>query len=477
MAWNHGDPSPQILRCFRLFWPLLMRRQSGMARPHLSSKPATTSRWEYPEKSGIYINEKTNKSGGKAFGTSYRVIVPTSVTSRTGYRAEKQCKTLKDAKAWAEEQLLAYGNHGRSFTALPAQAQRDAITAWAKLSEHGIGFIEAAEAAIRYLRPAGGKKTVTEVIAELKASKATRKERGELRGRSMEDFRLRSAKVEGRFGTRHINTLTEGEVAAWLKELATTGNNGRPLSPISVRHYAQGLSEICRYAVAKRYCLENPLDHITREEKAATMGKTAKRGDINILTGEEAKRLLEAAKAQPGQKYLASTILRLFCGLRTEEVTRLSWHDVRWQEESPYVHISEQIAKGHAARNVTIAQNALEWLTLCPTKEGKIVPQNSSRPYCRAFRALVVAAKLPTKDAKGKALQHRNATRHSFASYHFAMHGDSISTSKELGHRQGDTLLFNHYRRLVTKAEGERFFALSPNAKAAGKVTPFAATA
>jgi co-chaperonin GroES (HSP10) len=31
-----------------------------------------------------------------------------------------------------------------------------------------------------------------------------------------------------------------------------------------------------------------------------------------------------------------------------------------------------------------------------------------------------------------------------------------------MGHRQGDAVLFNHYRRLTAKADGQRYFALRP---------------
>jgi hypothetical protein len=48
--------------------------------------------------------------------------------------------------------------------------------------------------------------------------------------------------------------------------------------------------------------------------------------------------------------------------------------------------------------------------------------------------------------------------RHSFASYHLALFG-AEKTIAAMGH--GDyTMLFQHYRALVTKAEAERFFGL-----------------
>jgi integrase len=54
-----------------------------------------------------------------------------------------------------------------------------------------------------------------------------------------------------------------------------------------------------------------------------------------------------------------------------------------------------------------------------------------------------------------------DAARHSFATYHLALHQNSALTSHELGHRNPNTL-FKHYRNLATKAEGEAYFAIVP---------------
>ena len=52
--------------------------------------------------------------------------------------------------------------------------------------------------------------------------------------------------------------------------------------------------------------------------------------------------------------------------------------------------------------------------------------------------------------------------RHSFGSYHFALHGNSLETSRQLGHRASDQVLFDHYRALATKEQAERYFAIKP---------------
>jgi len=63
--------------------------------------------------------------------------------------------------------------------------------------------------------------------------------------------------------------------------------------------------------------------------------------------------------------------------------------------------------------------------------------------------------------------------RHSFGSYHFALHADSIKTSNELGHQQGDNVLFEHYRALTNKKQADAYFGLVPD-PALGEVVQFA---
>lgn len=48
-----------------------------------------------------------------------------------------------------------------------------------------------------------------------------------------------------------------------------------------------------------------------------------------------------------------------------------------------------------------------------------------------------------------------DAMRHSYASYHLAMHGSADKTSTELGHRSTE-MLFRHYREPVTKHDAEQ---------------------
>jgi hypothetical protein len=144
----------------------------------------------------------------------------------------------------------------------------------------------------------------------------------------------------------------------------------------------------------------------------------------------------------------------------------LEWHEVRWADEKPFVHIPASKAKKRRIRLVEIPANALAWLQLCnPPAKGLVAPGDGKvKGYCKRFSRLVRVAELSDWG--------NNDTRHSFGSYHYAAHGDAVKTSALMGHKQGDDVLFSHYRQLVTAEDGAKFFALTPTAED-GKVLSF----
>jgi integrase len=158
-------------------------------------------------------------------------------------------------------------------------------------------------------------------------------------------------------------------------------------------------------------------------------------------------------------------VLRLFCGIRTGEVSRLEWTEVHWLDPKPYVHIPAGKAKKRQIRHVEIPPNALAWLQVCnPPAAGRIDPK-SALTYAKRFGRISKLAGIGKKDASGEWVSdwESNDTRHSFGSYDYALHGDAIRTARLMGHKQGDDVLFAHYRSLVTKEEAEKYFGLAPD--------------
>ena len=145
--------------------------------------------------------------------------------------------------------------------------------------------------------------------------------------------------------------------------------------------------------------------------------------------------------------------------MTTRDAMRL-WVD----EEKQTVEIPEDIAKKHRFRYVDIPDNAVMWLRHFGLKATGPIRAKNHRKLVELSRDQAGIKKWP-----------KNAMRHSFASYHFELHGDSKKTSNELGHR-GEDLLFSHYRSLTKKGSGSQYFSIFP-AKTESNITQIPASA
>lgn len=404
-----------------------------------------------------------NTSGTKAYGSSFAVTVPVKVTG--GARKRKQFATLEKAQKFADDAWTGYCKQGHVYFDATTDERNQFASVLPKLRAAGIDLVEAIEFALPRLRPAGGDKTFTEVIDELRASKALMLKRGTLRSDSEKAFRLRSQKVVDAFGPTLIRDLTLDEVRLWLESL--------DLAPRTLKNELNCLSEVLRYAVARKYVIENVLDGLTAGDRREIYGHNEDR-EPEILTPVEAENLLNAAEQHPELDLLPAVVLGLFCGIRTEELKRLQWQHVNISEG--FVTISREIAKKRRIRNVTLPDNAKQWLTLCQARDGKITRSDFFCDFDRRFNKLLRIAKFTELDGEGNIVRvvwKKNGMRHSFGSYHYGLHGDSIKTSNELGHQQGDNVLFEHYRALTNKKQAESYFGLVPRPEHS-KVVKFA---
>lgn len=420
--------------------------------------------WEYPKKSGIRIREILNSTGGDAFGASYLVTVPGKLTGKL--RARKQFTRRDAAEDWAEETFQGYRKQGQDFFNMTEEERREVAAHLPFLREHKISIADAVRFAVKHLRSDGRTKTVRQAVEELVASKTERFERGDLRQRSLWDFRQRTRKFAEAFEGRIAAEVSGEEIKVWL--------NGLNLGTRTNKNYLSVVGEVFKFATQKHYVAFSPLDDLTDIDRKELCGGEADAEEPSILTPAEAERLLNAALEHPELGLLGAVTLALFCGLRTEEIKRLEWAHVRLTESPPFVTIGREIAKKRRIRNVEIPPNAVLWLSLVADRTGQVTRNRYNDDHPGRFRQLLCLAGFGRKDEKGvwHSTWQNNAMRHSFGSYHFALHGDSLETSRLLGHKASDQVLFDHYRALATKAQGGAYFAIRPPASAA-KVIQF----
>jgi len=155
------------------------------------------------------------------------------------------------------------------------------------------------------------------------------------------------------------------------------------------------------------------------------------------LSVDDAKRLLELAQAVDPD-ILCHLSIMLFAGLRPTEASRVTWFDMK----DGHIRIIPTLAKTRRNRWVTINATLAEFLK----RPGPLpCPQFQER-----LKALRDKLQIPWQN---------DILRHTFVSYSIPMLG-MTQTALEAGH--SESVLIEHYRKLATKADAERFWAIRP---------------
>ncbi|MEY3898292.1 MAG: hypothetical protein RLZZ214_3813, partial [Verrucomicrobiota bacterium] len=166
--------------------------------------------------------------------------------------------------------------------------------------------------------------------------------------------------------------------------------------------------------------------------------------EIEIFTPEEMERLLLAAHA----RILPLIAIGAFAGIRSAEVCRLHWEDIKW--DRGHIEIAGKKAKTAARRLAPLPENLKAWLTPWHGETGEII---SITDYAGALSDTAVKAKIPGE-------WRQNALRHSFISYRVAETGDVARTSLEAGN--SPKMIFRHYREIVDAEAAKAWFSIRP---------------
>lgn len=436
---------------------------------HMPAKnDPTLKRWEHPKKSGIWIREfvyAQTFNGKQGTYSAFQVTIPAKLTGTV--RKRKQCKTKEEAEKFASLEFKGSKKQGEEYFKASDEERKEFSICMPKLREHGITLTDAVEFAIKRLKPKGGERTVFEIAQELIESKRIRFNRGDLRERSFRDFNHRASKFGEAFDQIPSYELTAQDLKDWLIGLEVT--------PRTTQNYLSVVGEVLKYAAQKKYIPASPLDDLTDNDRKELCGSGNDENEPSKLSIENSSKLLETAYEHPELGLLGAVTIGLFCGVRIEELKRLTWENVKDSDSVPVITISSSMAKKRRIRHVDIPENALKWLSLCTERTGTVAENRHTNDYQKRFRKLLQLAGFGHTEKNGKWVSdwEANAMRHSFGSYHYALHGNPLETSRQLGHKASDQVLFDHYRALATKEQGEAFFSIEPP-KSQSRILEFA---
>jgi integrase len=345
--------------------------------------------------------------------------------------------SLEAAKTEARK-IIAQIASGRSHEEPLTLAEvEDYRLAKQKLAPHGVSLLTAVEEWI-----AGRGKTtrvvskkVPEIIQEFLLSK-------QVEGVSffhLEDRKYRLNKFAAAFPGR-IDHVTTHEVETWL--------NGLEVNSRTRNNYRNAALQLFRYARGKRYL---PRNEPTAVEDIASANTSE--GAIEIYTPKELRLLL--ANAPEG--LLPFFAIGAFAGLRSQEIMRLDWQDIRFGQD--FIEVAAAKAKTASRRLAPLVPVLKAWLLPLRKETGNVVgyTRNDSLSEAR-----VRYCNSGVKEG-GKVIEFKwkpNALRHSYASYRLAKIKDAARVALEMGN--SPSMLFRNYRELVTDPQAEEWFSILP---------------
>lgn len=221
-------------------------------------------------------------------------------------------------------------------------------------------------------------------------------------------------------------------------------------SPKSRNHHRTTIMQFLSWCIRKDYL---PVGHRLNEADGMRP-EHSNTAEIEFYMPKEFRELLEASEG-PLQAMIAIGGL---AGLRTQEIFRLDWADV-WRVKG-HIEVTSGKSKTRQRRLVVMCPALAAWLAqFRELKTGRIWLEHENRFHEQILEICEKA------DVKRKT----NGLRHSFCSYHFALHGNENLTAQQAGN--SPAMIHAHYKGLATKKEAETWFAIKPAKTAKNIIT------
>ena len=253
----------------------------------------------------------------------------------------------------------------------------------------------------------------------------------------------------------NVADIRSSHIDEWLSSLKDA--TGR-----TKNNYRAALITLFSFARQKGYL---PRGQETEAEFAARFN--GKGGEIGIYAPEQLEILL--TRIDP--RLLAFVAIGAFAGLRTAEIVRLEWPEIRFDQD--VIEIKASKAKTASRRLVPILPVLRAWLEPLRKKEGKVLSGvldefAQATQFKKAVDAIV--------DEKGRPLVKivHNGFRHSFITYRMAVLKNAAEVALEAGNSA--RMIFEHYRELATAVVAARWFALLPTEERRNELARWADT-
>ena len=236
-------------------------------------------------------------------------------------------------------------------------------------------------------------------------------------------------------GDRRMGGITRQEISDYIYV------RNKHVRPITKRNLLTNLSVLFNFAVKRDYVVTNPLVKIDRP--------TVPFVKPHVLSPSDFEKLLRKCLVKGWNDRIVIFVLVGFCGIRVEEASKLKWANL--QLDRRIVEVPDTVAKKAAFRNNVIPPNAMEWLRAVEDKRrtGPIIGRNWRTLLRSAIRFCGID-------------YQKNCIRHSFCSYAIAAGWSLADVISYMGHGGGSSMVYSHYRNVVSVEDGKRWFSIVP---------------
>lgn len=291
-------------------------------------------------------------------------------------------------------------------------------------------------------------KLISEAVSEFLEEKERQKRSDAHRNR----LKIHLERFAGRV-VDSIASVTGPQIDLFLDSLKA-GDPPKPVGSRTRDNYADSIVALYRWAKRKRYVPGDfdEMERITRYDPDED-------GEIEIYTPSEMSALLSVAE----DELIPFLAIGGFAGLRSSEILRLSWEDVRTENGDPCIVVQKGKVKkrGKSRRIVPIAENLKRWLTPIAKKAGPVWEWSEPLLYKRVQElALKAEALLKRTDRDAKLEWRPNALRHSFISHYVMRIKDVPQVALEAGN--SPQIIDSNYRELVGEEEAQQWFKITP---------------
>ena len=265
------------------------------------------------------------------------------------------------------------------------------------------------------------------------------------------DINCRIPKLVGWLGNPEARAITKEMVDAFVKDRLSEENKaGKKASPRTVKNYLSTLSALLNFGIEQDYLYKN----VTGKVKLAKY-----KAPVHICKPEELESLLEH-----GCHHVQAWIMfGAFGGLRSSEIHRMKWEDVRLDENQFFIGgTKNENAERFVELTAPLKAYCKDMLEGDKPAKGLVFGGLSDAQLQKLMELTYKKAGCRIKP---------NALRHSYGSHHLVAFQKPEITATEMGH-VSPTQTFTAYRKAVLKSQGEEFWKIRAEAKAWVKGKP-----